>query len=211
LYFYRQEKVTLPKGGRARYVLLEGRVPYEHIYQWDIPEENTNDSNRYDESRPVGRENEVWHTIRLKNSGSQPWTTAPAMMVKGGLPLAQDTLAYTPPGASTNVRLTVAPDIKAEQRLTEISRQEVNVLGHTYYQVEVEAVLKLRNGQARPAKMCVRKTVSGQVKDAPGGGMTRTAGSLTSLNPRHEVKWEFDLPAASDHELKMRYSVVVSR
>ena len=42
------------------------------------------------------KQEEVWHCIRLENTGKTPWTTAPAETVKDGLIIGQDTLNYTP-------------------------------------------------------------------------------------------------------------------
>ena len=67
LYFYHQAGVTMKKGDRARFSLLKTSAPYEHIYQWEIPDSmNLND--RSFQANPSARpEDQVWHVLRLEN------------------------------------------------------------------------------------------------------------------------------------------------
>jgi hypothetical protein len=68
---------------------------------------------------------QVWHAVKLTNATEFPWTTAPAFAVSGWKPLAQEILDYTPRGTSTNLKLTVATDIKVNKREEEAARRDV--------------------------------------------------------------------------------------
>ena len=46
LFFYQADKITLKKGERAYQVLFSEKIPYEHVYTWDIPDQ-------IDQSRPI--------------------------------------------------------------------------------------------------------------------------------------------------------------
>ena len=53
-------------------------APYEHIYQWEIPDSMNVDDRGYRLNQQSAPENQVWHVLRLENTSQQPWTTAPA-------------------------------------------------------------------------------------------------------------------------------------
>ncbi len=213
LFLYHQPNVTLPKGGRARFVLLNARVPYEHVYQWDLMDAPP--MNLYlpdhDLHRVEGKENEVWHTLRLANTTKQPWTTAPALTVNGQLPMAQDTLKYTPPGATNSLKITVASDIRANQELTELSREQVNILSGTYMKVAVQSKLTVQNLKGQPVKIAIHRTVSGDITEEGGATVRKTGRELNALNQSSEMAWEFPLAPGEKQEITFQYTTLATR
>ena len=213
LFLFRQENVTLRKGGRARFVLFNARAPYEHVYQWNLRQ--VAPVNYYGRQQPrhaeEGKENEVWHTLRLANRTQQPWTTAPALTVRGQLPVAQDTLRYTPPGATNSLKITVASDIRAYQELTEVSREPVTVLSSSYMKVTVDGRLTVQNLKAVPVKMAVNREVAGEVTDAGDGVLRKLGRELNALNLSSELVWEFELEAGERKEIEFKYSTLATR
>ena len=156
-------------------------------------------------------ENQVWHVLRLENKGQQPWTTAPAFALNGTLPVAQDTLGYTPPGGRSFLKLTVATEVRAEQSQTETARKQVNIAGRNYDEVTVAGSLKLTNWKSTEINILVRKSVVGDVLESPDGKVTKVARNLTAINSNSEIEWEFNLPAGKDRELPYQYKVLISR
>ncbi len=211
LYFYHKNGVTLKKGDRASFSLLKMSAPYEHIYQWEIPDSMNVDDRGYRLNQQSAPENQVWHVLRLENTSQQPWTTAPAFALNGTLPVAQDTLGYTPPGGRSFLKLTVATDVRAEQSQTETTRTQVNIAGRNYDEVTVAGKLKLTNWKNAEISMLVRKSVVGEVLESPDGKVTKVARNLTSVNSNSEIEWEFKLPAGKDRELPYQYKVLISR
>jgi hypothetical protein len=157
------------------------------------------------------QENLVWHVLRLENKGKQPWTTAPAFALNGTLPVAQDTLNYTPPGGRSFLKLTVATDVRAEQTQTETARKQVSIARSSYDEVTVAGKLKLTNWKSKEIAMLIRKSVVGEVSETPDGKVAKVARNLTSVNPNSEIEWEFKLPAGKDRELSYEYKVLLSR
>lgn len=211
LYFYRKAGVTMKKGDRASYSILKTAAPYEHLYQWEIPDSMNVDDRGYRLNSQTKQENLVWHVLRLENKGKQPWTTAPAFALNGPLPVAQDTLTYTPPGGRSTLKLTVATDVRAEQTQTETARKQVNIAGHNYDEVTVSGKLKLTNWKAKDISMLVRKSLVGEVLSSPDGKVAKVARNLTAVNSSSEVEWEFNLPASKERELTYQYKVLLSR
>jgi hypothetical protein len=215
LYIYRKTGVTLKKGDRARYVLLNAAVPYNHLYQWEIGDTLNVDDRGYriqdSNSRPQP-ENHVWHVVRLENTTAQPWTTAPAFTVNQAMPVAQDVLNYTPPGGKNTLKLTVATDLRAEQFQTETGRKPMSLEGRPFDEVTAAGKLKVTNWKAKPAHLLVRKSLVGEVLSADAESkVTKGSRRLTSVNPSSEIEWEFDLPSGKTKELGYQYKVLIYR
>lgn len=211
LYFYRKSGVTLKKGDRATYNVLKTIAPYEHIYQWEIPDSMNVDDRGYRLDARNQPENFVWHVLRLENKGQQPWTTAPAFALHGNLPVAQDTLNYTPPGGRSFLKLTAATDVRGEQTQTETARKQVTVSRNNYDEITVAGKLKVTSLKNQEIAVVIRKSVIGEVLESPDGKVTRVARNLTAVNPNCDIEWEFKLPAGQNRELNYQYKVLLAR
>lgn len=213
LYFYKQPHVTLKKGDRARYTVFSGKVPYEHVYLWEVPDLVTLDDRGYRQSgnRQDLPEDQVWHSLKIRNTTAHPWTTAPALAVRGSLPIAQDVLKYTPPKGDNNLKLTVATDIRAEQSENEVSRTVVNVGHDDYDEITVDGTLLIKNMKPAAAKMNVKKMLTGQVLQSEGGKVSKVTKRLSAVNARSEIEWDFDLASGAEKQLTYQYKVLINR
>jgi hypothetical protein len=215
LFFYRQDAVTLQKGERGYYPLYTLQVPYEHIYEWKIPDTlDEQRSGRYssgDREEPP-KAGDVWHSIRLTNSGGVPWTTAPAMTIQNGHLLGQDTSYYTSPGSKTSVRITRAVDIKAEQAEYEVkrTRNAAQFYGYSYDLVEVQGLLTARSYKNKDLVLSITKDVSGEVaKSVPTAKVEQRAAGLKKVNPHSVLRWEVPLAAGGKAEIEYQYKLYV--
>lgn len=215
LFTYQQKNVTLKKGDRARYTVFTTKAPYEHVYEWEIPDSMNIDDrgHRRSDSGPSTQDQApVWHALRLVNKSKERWTTAPALTMRNNMPVAQDTLRYTPPGGRISLKLTATTDIKADQTQTEVSRTPVEIVRRTFDDVVVSGKLVVKNLKAETVKMHVTKSVVGEVKSSGQlSKVTRVAKKLDAYNPTSEIEWEFDLPAGQERELTYEYRVYISR
>lgn len=211
LFFYEMKNVTLKKGERAYYTVFEDNVDYKHIYEWDIPETAISSSS-YNSSQSSGEQDEVWHSLKLTNVSAVPWTTAPAMTVLNFKALGQDVLNYTPKGAKSNVKITVAPDIKVKRVENEKARK-TNALtqyGYSYDLVTVEGKLTLKNFKNQSVMMDITKKVSGEIVSAGDGGKTeKLAEALKSLNPSSRITWEIPLKAGEEKNIAYSYKIYI--
>jgi hypothetical protein len=211
LYLYRKTSVSLKKGDRASFSLLSTTAPYEHIYQWEVGDSMNLDERGYRIGERQKPEDLVWHVLRLKNTGQTPWTTAPALAVNNALPVAQDTLNYTPPGGKSTLKLTVSSDVRAEQSQTESARRQLNAAGRNFDEVTVTGKLRLTNWKTKEIAMLVRKSLVGEVLESPEGKVSKEARNLTAVNSTSEIEWEFKLAAGQSRELTYQYKVLLSR
>lgn len=215
LFFYKHKSITLKKGERGRYTIFSIKAPYTHLYQWDIPDSMRIDDRGYRQGNDPSRdiEEQVWHVLEFNNTSQMPWTTGPAFVVNGPMPVAQDMMKYTPSKARNSLRLTVATDVRAEQAQTEISRENATVGVDTYYDnIKVDGTLVIRNLKSNEITLNITKAVTGEVLETgQDGKVTKNAKRLTAVNPQSEIVWKFPLAPGAEKTLTYKYKILVHR
>lgn len=212
LFLYHKEGITLRKGERAYYHIFSQEVGYKHIYEWNVPDTLSVDPRGYQRSGQQQKDKEqVWHSIKLENSTDYPWTTAPALTVSGWKPLAQDVIDYTPKGIRTNLKLTVATDIKINRHEYEIERaRNVKLYRNSYDLVTVKGELYINNTKSKDVTMEIKKKVSGEVLEASHYGKIETiAEGLRGVNFNSFISWEIPVKAGKEIEVTYTYKVYI--
>jgi len=213
LFFYEQRGVSLKKRERGYYPLYTMEVPYDHAYEWKIGD-TLDEQERYravDQREPEKAE-EVWHSVRLTNTGKVPWTTAPAMTMQGGQVLGQDLIYYTSPGGKATVKITQAADIKAERAEFEVERRRnaATFYGNSYDLVTIRGQLKIANFKNKDLTLAITKDLSGEVvKTSPEAKVDQVVKGLRKVNPHSLLYWEIPIKAREKGEVEYTYKVYV--
>jgi len=214
LFLYPAGRLDLGTREVAYVPLLTESVPYQHIYQWDIPDYvNQEGVYEYAKKQP-DREEEVWHSIRLTNATQIPWTTAPAETMKNGVILGQDTLSYTPPRAKNTVRITRAVGVKAEQGEfeTDRRREAARMYGWTWDLITVKGEFSVVNFQDKAVDLEITKTLSGELKTMdPETKVERIAVGLRRMNGLAKLTWNLQLGPGQTKTAAYTYDVYVRR
>lgn len=211
LFFYRQPNFSLDRGGRAYLVLFELEVPYKHVYTWDIGDSLMGD--RQYVGIPEGP-GDVWHSLKFRNTGKNPFTTAPAMTMSNGQVIGQDMMHYTSVGAEAKLRINKALDIRAEGIEEEISRvpfsREEASFRRNYDLITIKGTIDVSNRKDETVTMEVSKDLTGEVLESSHDAkVTKTAKGLRGLNPNSVVKWTVDVPAGKSVQLTYSYKVYI--
>ena len=212
LFLYHKKGILLRKGERAYYHIFSQEVDYKHIYEWNVPDTLNVDPRGYQRSgQPQMDEEQVWHSIKLENSTDYPWTTAPALTVSGWKPLAQDVINYTPKGIKTNLKLTVATDIKTNRNEYEIERQrDVRLYRSSYDLVTVKGELYIHNAKSKDVTMEIKKKVTGEVLEVSHDGkIEKVAEGLRGVNFNSFISWEIPVKAGEEVEVTYTYKVYI--
>lgn len=210
LYFYQLDNISLKKGERGYFPMFANTIDYEHLYTWTIPNYIDNNNNyRFD---LVEAPQEIWHSIKLKNNSKQPWTSAPAMVMKDNRVLGQDTLLYTAPNAETNLKITQALDIQAEVTENEVNRQPnaIQQQRRSFDLVTVKGTIAITNYKNSAVTLEIKKRLSGEVQNADGDPeITKIAEGLRSVNPTSELVWNVELKPGFENKQVFEYSYTV--
>ena len=219
LFLYTRSGVTLARGERATYNVFSGNIAYEHIYEWEVQDQprvdgfgNVIQPNSNPGAPDAGALNGIWHSIRLKNSTKVPWTSAPALVISGTKPVSQDTLPYTPKAASSNLKITIATDLRSSHEEREIARQQdvQRRRGYNYDLVTVEGTLKVKNYKTREVNLAIGKTLRGAVELQSDGGKSAKLGeAIEADNPMSRLTWEIVLKPGEERMVSYRYKVWV--
>ncbi len=212
LFLYNKKGVNLKKGERAYYHIFSDLVDYKNVYEWKIPDTIKVDPTGY--YRPGQKEKvkeQVWHSIKLTNSTNYPWTTAPAFVISDWKPLAQDTINYTPKGTKTNLKLTVATDIKTDRHEYEMDRQrDVRLYSRSYDLVTVEGELYVKNCKTKDVTMELKKNLTGEVIEiSHKGKVEKIADGLKGVNYNSSISWEIPLKAGKEINITYKYKVYI--
>jgi len=214
LFLYSRKNVTLAKGERATYNVFSDTVSCQHIYEWTVEDQPRVDgfgnAQNVNSASDRGAKDNVWHSLRLKNTTKFPWTSAPTMVISGTRPLSQDTVPYTPKSASSNLKLTVATDIRASHEENEVERQKEiqRRRNYNYDQVTVEGKLTIKNYKSKEVRLSVTDKVRGTVESQSDAGKAdKLAEAIAVDNPLTRMTWEVTLKAGEERVIKYRYKV----
>jgi hypothetical protein len=210
LFLYEVPDVTLKRGERGLYPLFSAQVPYEHVYEWEIPDTLEGSSQRRGREEPDVVD--IWHSVRLVNESGVPWTTAPAMTMKDGHLLGQDVLSYTPVGARRTVRITRAVEIQGDRAEYEVTRDRNagSFYGSTYDRVSVRGEIRVTNLKAEAVRLEITKHVQGEVAANPDEArVVAVAEGLRRVNPTTRLTWDLPLEPGEDRTLTYSYSLFV--
>jgi len=215
LFLYNRKNVTLGRGERATYNVFSEIVNYEHIYEWNLEDQPRvdgfgNAQNNLNSGADRSTKDSIWHALRLKNTTKFPWTSAPTLVISGTKPLSQDTVPYTPKGATSSLRLTVATDIRASHEENEVDRQKdvQRRRSHNYDEVTVEGTLTVRNYKSKEVRLSIADRVRGSVESQTDDGKTtKLAEAIAVDNPLSRLTWEVTLKGGEEKVIKYRYKV----
>ncbi len=202
LFYYTLPHFTCARGQSLIREIFTEQVPYSHVYTCTVPDQNTlaHLSNHGD---PIA---DIWHCVKLKNSGKQAWSTGIVTCTQEGNLVARSTLYFAAPGGDTLLQLnkTLQTEVLCSEELTEREERpkkgsEDNTLTVSTY----TGVLTLKNNSDREMPMRLTKRVDGHVQSADENAVITVSPSYTG-NPRSTVVWEFTLKPGES--LKRNYT-----
>ncbi len=193
LFLYTLKHVTLKKGQRMVIPVCETTVKYKDVYTLDIPFAPPPEMRQYFHGQQgqldrLLSQPKVMHQIRLTNKSEYPFTTAPALILSNNRVLAQGLMTYTAIGASTDLTVTNAIDIKVKKEDKEVARtpNAATWQGDQYGKIDLNGVLALTNFGSKPAELEVKRSVLGKVISADNNGKAEMLNVLEDEGLRPE-------------------------
>jgi hypothetical protein len=224
LFVYSVPSFTLKSGGRATVPLWQSELPLRHLYTLDLNVVRNADSGLLidGDGTYFGRRNDsplrllrtkVWHQLELTNDSEVPWTTGTAMILRGGLPMGQDLLTYTPPGGSTLLPMTVAVNLQGTLEEEEIERrpEALRRNGYTYQLIRKKGTIRLSSYATQARRMRVTAALPGKagaasddatvhVEDCHPGEWSKGSDAWR-VNNHSDLTWELTLQPGTVVEL----------
>jgi hypothetical protein len=219
LFVYRLSGVTMPKGGRGLFRVLEGDASYEDVYLMTLEDDIASAQRAVettisdpDLARAFQRP-KVWHALRLTNTTSGPWTTGAAAVDWNGAATGQSILTFTPVAGTADLKLTVAPDVTAARAEKETKREldALRTYNRAWNRVSLAGEIEIQNHRSTEARVIVRRRLTGTFSEASeGGSFSEVATSVYSVNPVSEAVWDLKVAPSSAVSVNFAYHVYVS-
>lgn len=178
LFIFTLRNLTLKKGERMVVPVAEFTIPYQDIYTLDLPfapppEFRARfDSQQQSEMARLLNAPKVSHKFRLTNKSNYPLTTAPALIVRGDRVLAQGMMTYTAVGASTDLEITQAIDVRVSKSEAEVRRtpNAVRWQNYDYARVDLSGTISLTNFRNQPVALEITRHALGNIDTADNNG-----------------------------------------
>jgi hypothetical protein len=234
LFIYEVDDLTIRKGERLVRTLGRFPVDAEQLHVLSIPlappsavpltTSYRQPGTPSTPDRPVART-----TLRLTNTSTVPFTTAPALVYKGEQLLAQSFVRYTPVGGKADLELNAAVDILVRRKDEEVTRtpNATSLNGTEYWRIDVASELVLTNRKSTPVRLEIRREVIGTSPFADEPGTARMVGNdwdleskdfralhqtwdvpwwWTRLNGLAVYEWQIEMKSGEEATLPHRWS-----
>jgi len=190
LYVFHVDHVTLARGERLVVPIAVTEVPYEPVYTLDIPIAPPTETWQYfntDQQRQIAQmlaQPKATHVLRMTNTSEHPFTTAPALVIREGRPLAQNLMRYTAKNAKVDLEVTKAVDIRIESSSKETGRdaRALDWNGHTYARIDLAGLTEITNYKDNAIKLEVTRYVLGLADGASHDGEASQIDFFTDLD-----------------------------
>ncbi len=178
LYVFTLKHISLRKGQCMVVPVCESELKYKNIYTLTLPFSppadvirSFNHSQQSELERLIHAPRFV-HKIRLNNKSEFPLTTAPALILKNDRVIAQGMMTYTASGATSDLALTTAVDLKIKKQDKETLRtpNAVSWQGDQYGRVDLSGSISVSNYGKQPADIEVVRYVLGKTGKADHNG-----------------------------------------
>jgi hypothetical protein len=234
-FVFSAKNLTLRKGERMTFPLVQHDLKYEDIYTVEAPAKPPAEAYRdfsFEQQSAINRSlaaAQVMHKIRLVNTSNQPLTTAPTLIESNGRLLAQTLMTYTATGGRSDIDLAPAVDVTVKRRENETGRtpNAYKWRDYTYARIDVGGRLIVTSYRNEPVKLELTQNFIGTVDTAGQGGAIRKLGlgdddsdaSVANLpswwnynggdwrgaNGLGAVKWVVTIPAKGTLEIPYSY------
>jgi len=166
--------ISLSKGQRAVVRLLDTTTTYSNIYKWELPPSIPQEmwrhvgSSQRQQLQKSLMTPKIVHNLRLKNSGTTPWTTGPATIFKEGTPLAQALMTYTSRKNKVDLPVTTSVDLNTDIEETETARKHnaIKINGTNYSKVSIHGRLTIKNFKSREVPIEIARSIIGKASAA---------------------------------------------
>lgn len=196
LFVFPVRNVTLKKGERMIVPITSFEVPYRDVYRFDSamapPMEhrrNLQDQRVIELARQLAAP-KVRHVLRIENKSDMPFTTAPALVLSKGRILAQGHMKYTSRGATTDLEINTAIDVRVETEEHETNREiNVRLNNDKYNRIEMTGAIKLINAKSTPVEIEVVRRVLGHVDEVDRDGKHQQLDLVKAWSDSARPEW----------------------
>ncbi len=184
LYMYKLGKVSLKMGTKSSFLMFSMNLPYKDVYEVDIYDVVNYSYNSYIGNDPEQKFN-VYHSLKLTNTTTNPLTTAPVFVMDENLqPLSQDQMKYTPVSSTVSVQLAKASDVIVKNTEEEGAKSDdTKKYGReTYMKVTIKGSVVVENLQTKKITLSLTKSLTAEVTTTSDSGIVKKTVTVQVVN-----------------------------
>ncbi len=209
-------KISMDKGGSLYMTLESAETDCERLVQWTIQNNIDENGCRIQNNQQKDGAADLWDCVRFRNPLKYAMTTAPIETVSGGKILGQSAGSWFNPGQSALVRITKALTVSGkfteyEETAAGKPRDLIYRYGAAFREHTLTGVLELENHRDKPAKVLVKRRISGELVSADNSPAVDFLGGQAALcvNKRCELTWEITLQPKEKKTIKYQHKVLI--
>jgi len=195
LYVYTVDDISLLRKERTYIPIFSLELPYADVYHCEI-DERTSDFQ------------DVWHSVRIKNTTKSPWTTAPVTIDRGENFIGQDTSNYTPPGDETLINLTKAFSVKVLcEEKSESTKTKINFFTISYTIFTCKGQINITNLKNEEILLQLKRSLTGELKTSsvpPKSNVEKPRCDIA--NAQRTITWEVKVGAGKQFTIDYLYT-----
>lgn len=187
-------------------LLLRAELPYTEVYRASLPDLVEN----LDPFTLTQWRGWAERTLQILNTEKVPLPSGSAFLFdEQGLPLAQSSLALTPPASAGYLPLTHNQTVQLRLQETEVRREKARD-PYSGPRLTLTGTLRVQNSSTREVRLLVEKPITGQpVPERMGFARSTPLPERRGPNPRHLLQWELLLRPGATEVLEYTYEVLL--
>lgn len=171
LFVFSIQNVTLHKSHRMIVPVSTSTIDYRDIYTLEIPYGFPSElrkqagTTQAAELAKLMSAPKVTHKIRLQNGDKQPFTTAPALILKDGKLISQSMMTFASRGGSVDLVMGTAVDIRVKKSDKEVKRtpNAESFQGNSLWRTDLASSVELTNQSGKEIEVEVTRFVLGSI------------------------------------------------
>lgn len=202
LFYYTLPAFSCNRGETVVCDLMERTVPCKHVYTCTVG----NQDELVSRSRRRDALAEVWHAVRLSNTGDMPWSAGTASCYAADRLIARSMLHTTIPGQMSLLQLnkTFDASVSCSEALVKDASEKKYPSEANVCEV-YRGVVEFKNESDREMEVELTKDISGMVTQASDGGQI-TVTPTYRKNPRSLILWKCTVPPGKSKSFSYQYS-----
>lgn len=202
LFYYTIPAFSCNRGETVVRDIMELSVPCKHVYTCTVG----NQDELFSRSRRGAPLAEVWHAVRLSNTGEMPWSAGTASCYAADRLIARSLLHTTIPGQKSLLQInrTFDASVSCSEELVNDDAEKNDKSNEKACEV-YRGVVEFKNESDHEMEIELTKNINGTVTEASDGGQMNVT-PLYRRNARSIIVWKLTVAPGETKNLTYTYN-----
>lgn len=216
LFYYSIPDVTCKRGETFQRDLFSASIPCTHLYTCYVPDQRGLESQARAGSTSIA---DIWHCLRLTNTGDIPWSTGVVACYKGEQLISRGMLGFIAPGRFGLLRLSKVTGASISCREQQLSKGSSKSRSSKFFSSSEEeelpevnqGTLELTNHTDQEMEFELVKAIIGTPTDASDNARIDVSPPVYTGNSFSTITWKFHLAPGESKSCTYTYEIFTSQ